>query len=618
MEVNKMIYTKDLKWDAKYDVVIIGFGGAGATAARFAADNKAKVLLIDSAPEGSEGGNTRYCAGGFAVGKTTFDGLKNYYLQSYGPFSKDEKALDVFLKGVMNLPKYTEKYFDLKARDPFAVNQTNGLALSKESITQAEYPEYKNNDAMKIYSVTTLYDGSFWKLLRKQVYDRLNQIDIWYQSPAEHLIQDLDTGTIIGVQIKRKNKLVNVFAKNGVVLSLGGFENNKTMVQDFLGQGSLAPIGSLYNKGKGIDLAVEVGARLWHMSNYDSHGISLNEGKEREQFPYMINWTTLFKGSIFIAGDDGTRYFREDEKDRHGYKYDHGDFRMIPSQNHAHIVLDQIQYDQLLNDKSANAGQIKELLTYAIKADSVKELSKKINASRLVEEVKNFNFFVTQGKDYELNRNIETMREFASNSSYYAIPIRANILHTHGGARRNGETEVIDINGKEIPHLYEAGELGDLFATHYIGASSVADLLISGKISGTNAAKEKGTIDQKKINIDAITSASMLPADLKTDAKKRTTDFDAGKNQYIGISTKGMGNLPIAVRLTTDGGNRIKKVEVLQEGETPSIGGKALTILQQEVLDKNSAEVDSVSGASATSGAFKEAVSNAIKKAKND
>lgn len=49
-------------WDAEYDVVVLGFGGAGATAARFAADEGAKVLLVDAAPEGNEGGNTRYSA----------------------------------------------------------------------------------------------------------------------------------------------------------------------------------------------------------------------------------------------------------------------------------------------------------------------------------------------------------------------------------------------------------------------------------------------------------------------------------------------------------------------------------------------------------------------------
>ncbi|WP_240934535.1 FAD-dependent oxidoreductase [Lactobacillus acetotolerans] len=50
------------KWNGNYDVIVLGFGGAGGTAARFAADNGAKVLLVDAAPYGHEGGNTRYSA----------------------------------------------------------------------------------------------------------------------------------------------------------------------------------------------------------------------------------------------------------------------------------------------------------------------------------------------------------------------------------------------------------------------------------------------------------------------------------------------------------------------------------------------------------------------------
>lgn len=52
---------KQVNWDSTYDVVVIGFGAAGATAARFAADNGAKVLLTDAAPEGHEGGQHSLC-----------------------------------------------------------------------------------------------------------------------------------------------------------------------------------------------------------------------------------------------------------------------------------------------------------------------------------------------------------------------------------------------------------------------------------------------------------------------------------------------------------------------------------------------------------------------------
>ncbi|WP_370650695.1 FAD-dependent oxidoreductase [Lactobacillus taiwanensis] len=57
-----------IDWKATYDVVVLGFGGAGATAARFAADNGAKVLIVEVAPYGHEGGNTRYSASFLAPG----------------------------------------------------------------------------------------------------------------------------------------------------------------------------------------------------------------------------------------------------------------------------------------------------------------------------------------------------------------------------------------------------------------------------------------------------------------------------------------------------------------------------------------------------------------------
>ena len=594
-----MVYKTKVSWDATYDVVVIGFGGAGAGTARFAADNNAKVLLIDAAPEGSEGGNTRYAGGAFAWG-SNFDQLKEYYKQTYYPFKYDEAALDTFIKNVMQMKEYSKKYFGIEA-------QPTGRR------PKGEYPEYKDASSMQSQSMTKgMYNGGFWKLLRKQVFDRLDKIDIWFESPAEHLIQDPDTNVVTGVVIKRNNKEVNVAAKRGVVLSLGGFENNQDMVQDFLGQGSLAPIGTLYNRGKGIDLAIEAGARLWHMSNYDSHGLSLRQNEPREKFAYMINWKSLFNGSIFVAGDDGTRYFREDEEDRHGYKYNHGKWVMIPNQNHPHIIMDQAQYEQLSKDQSPKADQIKELISYAIKADSIEELSEKIDAPYLKQAVEDFNFLTdVKKRDMFLNRKIQTMRSLKE-GPYYAIPVRHNILHTHGGAQRNSECEVIGLDGKVIPNLYEAGELGDIFATKYLGANSIADLLISGKIAGTNAAKIKNNVDLP----DTVTSASRVPEDLKSDAHQVKQHFEAGENQGIGSSDQGINDLPIVVRVTLDENQNLKNIETLQEKESGDLGGQAIPKLTKEMLDHNSVDVDSVSGASTTSRAFKDAVKQAIENAR--
>lgn len=215
-----MNYSTDLKWDAKYDVVVIGFGGAGATAARYAAKQDSKVLLIDAAPEGSEGGNTRFAAGAFATA-VDFDKAKAYYLQSFAPFDHDEATLNSFVHELTQLTTYAEADFGLKAHQ-------SGMHKCPE------YYEFDHADAMIHQSMTTLYDGSFWKLLRQGVYDQLDKIDVWYDSPSQHLIQDPETKTILGVQIEHHGQLHNIAAKNGVVMSSGGYENNPEMVQTFL------------------------------------------------------------------------------------------------------------------------------------------------------------------------------------------------------------------------------------------------------------------------------------------------------------------------------------------------------------------------------------------------
>ena len=84
---------------------------------------------------------------------------------------------------------------------------------------------------------------------RKNVTDRSDKIDVWFESPAVQLIQDPVSKTIIGVKVERDGKTMNVRANNGVVLCTGGFEDNAEMVETYLGLSNYAVIGALYNTG---------------------------------------------------------------------------------------------------------------------------------------------------------------------------------------------------------------------------------------------------------------------------------------------------------------------------------------------------------------------------------
>lgn len=80
--------------------------------------------------------------------------------------------------------------------------------------------------------MTVPYDTALWKILRKQVTDRANKIDVWFRSPARHLIQNSRTKTISGVQIERENVLRNIRAKNGAMVGTNAdFSYNLILLQ---------------------------------------------------------------------------------------------------------------------------------------------------------------------------------------------------------------------------------------------------------------------------------------------------------------------------------------------------------------------------------------------------
>ena len=141
------------------------------------------------------------------------------------------------------------------------------------------------------------------------------------------------------------------------------------------------------------------------------------------------------------------------------------------------------------------------------------------------------------------------------------------------------------------------------------GGGDIADCLIFGKIAGENAATVKD--DQ------SVTGASVSEQNLDTDfpvSDVKEEYYTTGDNQYIGTSTSGMGN-EIVVRVTVDDQKNPTKIEVLKESESPDYGEKAIKQLQEKMIANQTADVDVVSGASATSRAFKAAVMAALNQA---
>lgn len=603
---------KQINWDATYDVVVIGFGAAGAMAARFAADNGAKVLLTDAAPEGHEGGNTRY-AGQVVLTAHNLDKIKIYFKQLFGPIKIDEKILDTYLKGISQIPEYFKKYLDIK--DPVSYNKVhrdpdfeafaNGLS--------PEYPEFEGSDTVDLTTVHDGYfDASLWKTLRGQVVKREKQIDVWLESPAKHLITDPETNTVIGVQIQRNGQLVNIQAKNGVVMSMGGFENNNDYIQNFIGVPKLKVIGTLYNKGDGIRMAQEVGASLWHMKSFEGFGFDTGftfENPKETRGKFILNpWPALSHGSIFVASDNGSRYVREDENGRHGHVFEGGSWKNPTVYSHPHLVFDQAQYNEI---KESSELPYPDFFDITVKADSIEQLAEKINADpeTLKQTVERFNHFSNDGTDFELNRSADSMRAF-DDGPYYAIPLATAMLNTQGGAKRNEKAEVLDANNQPIPHLYSAGEFGGINANQYNGGGNLAECLIFGKIAGENAAAVKHDVN---VNPHETSSANHDLGGNDLASESVLSHYTTGKDQYLGVSDEGIGGRVI-VRITYPDG-QLQKVEVLEEHESEDVGQRAMKQLPETMVERNTYDVDAVTGASTSSRALKSAVKNAEEKA---
>lgn len=612
----EVTFADTVAWNAEYDVVVVGFGGAGGVASVYAADAGAKVLLCDSAPEGCEGGNTRFAAQ-MCVSGDDPEKLYSYYKDGlYWHYDIDETTLRAYTDGLCdmeNLMKYIE------AEDPMVM-------LPNGTIVTPEYPEFNEiggDTVVEWFVHKGMFDSGLWKTIRAAVEKRSDSIDVWLESPAVHMIQDPQSKTVVGVEIQRAGESVLVHAKNGVVLACGGFENNPKMIQDYIGAVRLTPFGTTYNMGDGIKFGREVGADMWHMEAYESIGILSGnawatdngrlafEKKPDGGNPLSLESGDYGVGSIILVGDDGSRFIDENAKSRHGHVYSCGVWRMPIANWAPHLIFDQAQYDVLDADGYLTEDRKAKLVS----ANTAEELAELIGADPaiLAQTIADFNFYAENGRDYHLGRDPESMRAF-DGGVLYAAEFRPGILNTQGGPRRNANAEVLGIDGEPIPHLYSAGELGGICAFQYNSGGNLGECMVFGKIAGTNAATEKDPLP-------ALVAPAAVDADIKfqpgdvTDLGAVADDsaYETGENQYIGTDPNGIGG-KIVVRVTYADGT-IQDVEVLEQNETPEFGGAALEELPAKVVEANSTDIDGVAGATITSKAFFAAVQNAIAKA---
>lgn len=606
-------FADTVKWDAEYDVVVLGLGFAGMTAAVTAADAGAKVLIAEKMSEALAGGNSKVAGQLFAYGHKDREATMAYYTQLAGGRAVPEAMLNVIVDGVTNMwDKLKDKFFD--GDDSEFMDWTGVPVIGEMS---PEYPEFEGSDKVALCTTHQGVSDSFlYKSVKNAVIKRADKIDVWFESPAVELIQDPDSRIVVGVKVTRNGETRNVRALSGVVVATGGFERDTDMAQQYLGLKNYSVIGGQFNTGDGIKMCQKVGADLWHMNVFEggfgtnSCGYAAENGGLAHQVVTLAH-NPMNTGATVIVGTDGERFGNEAEIPRHGHLYENGIWENPHYPNAIYLIMDQTQYDLAVSE-GALSDDYKDTV---LSAATIEELAEKTGCKpeTLKDTIESFNTFAESGKDYKHNRSADYMRAF-DGKMYYAMPMSGLMLNTQGGPRRNENAEVLDTNGNPIPHLYSAGEMGGITSCMYQGGTNIAECIIFGEIAGTNAAAAKDALPAYAAREQVDSAPITLGTD--TDLGGEAT-YEVGENQYVGSAQGMMGN--VVTRVTVQDG-KVAAVEVLEQTETEGIGTLAINELPGKFVGCATAEeidaVDSVSGATITSNALKEAVKAALAQAK--
>lgn len=625
--VKELTYADTIVWDTEYDVVVVGFGGAGAVSSVAAAEAGAKVLLTEKAPEGDEGGNTRYSYQ-IILNYTDYDeGVKYLEAECEGIDNMTPEIIDFIVSGSMGNADWLESV---------------GVRRPVNVMVGGEYPELPGAESA-VFSfvpnsegeITMMNTKEYWFSMREAVVSRVDNIDVWFESPAQHLIQDPFTKTILGVQIERKGQMVNVRAKNGVILACGGFENNEEMIEHFTQREIFHPIGTLYNTGDGIKMGIEVGANLTRMAALSGPWITIKtDDMDHAWFNQPSMGRMLSKGNAAIyVGKDGMRFTAESGTHRHGHVNYSGNFYSQITPYPMYMVFDETARLAGPIMPGFSEDMSKEIESgLIVKADTIAALAEKLGiavdaspANRtaptdgitagvdityrragLVNQVARYNDFCKQGYDLQFDRNPDTLQAIEK-APFYGIKIEPAVVNTQGGPQRNTNCEVLDTMGNPIPNLYSAGELGSMYGGYYTAGGNLAETIFSGRMAGKNAAQPK-----EPLPVVALAEVSSSLQQFDSDIAFGEQEIATAGNEYIGVGEGGMGGA-ITVKVTMEG-DKIAKAEILKHGETPGISDPAITTIPEAIVAANSPDVDAVSGATMTSRAIIAAVKDALSK----
>ncbi len=483
-----------------FDVVVVGSGNAGISAALSAREAGARVLVVEKAPRAWAGGNTYFTAGAFRV---AFDGLDD--LRQLIQIDDNEAAK-------IDLAPYTPAAYlaDIKRVTQGHADHDLAKTLAQESRDAAAWLKSHGMRWRLMYERQSFpVDGRirFWGNLvigaedggRGMVETELAAaeqagIEVRFETPVMDF--SLRDHRIVGVVCGRPDSS-NVIEAGAVVIAAGGFEADARRRTENLGEvwGRAHVRGTPHNTGEVLFRALEVGAApagqwegchaiAWDAAAPHNGDRTITNRFSRQAYPFGL--VVNQDGRRFI--DEGAdfrnytyaKYGAEILRQRDGVAYQLFDQQTLP-------FLSRVDYDTAKDSR--------------IEALTVAELEWRIGlpAGSLVASIDDYNAGVQPGpfdptiKDGKGTTGVEPPKSNwalrYTQPPFVAFKVTCGITFTFGGVRIDDEARVLDSAGVPLPGLYAAGELvGGLFYHNYPGGSGLAAGTVFGRRAGRNAA----------------------------------------------------------------------------------------------------------------------------------
>ena len=503
-------------FDEEFDVVVAGYGFAGAVAAIEAAKAGARVLILEKAPDP---GGISICSQGAVCCTRTPDEAFAYLKATNGGRIPDD-VTRAMATGMAEAEGYLRDLADGTGAEITTRPRGGNYPFPhRETFYYSHVEDIPNFDARAFYPhVRGRVGGPYvFRLLEM----RLAELDVTVRcaSPAKRLVY---TGAreVRGIVAETPDGVLRFGARNGVVLATGGFEADERMKREYWEVMPVLSAANRHNTGDGIRMAQEVGADLWHMWHF--HGAYGFRHPDPE-YPYGIrvkrfpDWVPGGAGDPLVGADmvdvpvawilinrAGARFMNEQPP----YLQDTGarpftdmdtvtqQFRNVP----CWMILDDAGRrlyplgNPAYNDRDVtmdwSADNLREVEMGILKrAGSIPELAAEIGvqADRLGATIARWNAMVEAGGDDEHGRPAGSMVPIAT-PPFYAGEIWPVVSNTQGGPVHDAGQRVIDVHGEPIPRLFAAGEMGSGFGHLYLAGGNLAECLISGWTAGRAAA----------------------------------------------------------------------------------------------------------------------------------